>query len=259
MMVGMIPSVDPALLSFAVEIVREAGDYTLGLFQSATLDITHKADGSKVTQADHRAEHMLRDRIMEAFPADAIQGEEHEDHAGTSGRHWVIDPIDGTESFARGVGLYANLLFLEDEHGPALGVINIPALHEIVWAGRGLGAWFNGVECRVSDQTGLEGAALSTSGFECWEPEVLERARQSGMLLRTWGDGYGYVLVATGRIDAMVDPAVNYWDVAPCQVIIAEAGGRLTALDGSTNIHSGNAIATNGHLHDAVLDALAGR
>jgi fructose-1,6-bisphosphatase/inositol monophosphatase family enzyme len=129
----------------------------------------------------------------------------------------------------------------------------------MVWAGRGLGAWFNGTPCRVSSTSDLEGAALSTSAFELWDVDMLERARKSEMLLRTWGDGYGYLLVATGRIDAMVDPVVNYWDIAPCEVIIPEAGGRLSTIDGDDDVTSGSALATNGGLHDAVVDMLTGR
>ncbi len=255
----MTPPADPTLLEFAIGIVREAGTYTLSHFQSATFDVVRKADGSPVTEVDHEVERLLRARIRDAFPDDAVEGEEHDDTAGTSGRRWVIDPIDGTESFTRGVGLYANLLYFEDEHGPAVGVINVPALDEMVWAGRGLGAWFNGTPCKVSSSTDLKGSALSTSAFELWDPEVLERARRSEMLLRTWGDGYGYLLVATGRIDAMVDPIVNYWDIAPCEVIIPEAGGRLSALDGSPDATTGTAVATNGVLHDDVIAMLNGR
>lgn len=256
MMGEMIPNVDSAVMEFAVGIVREAGTYTLSHFQSTTLDVVRKADGSPVTAVDHYVEHLLRGRISDEFPDDSIQGEEHDDREGTSGRRWVIDPIDGTESFMRGVGLYANLLYFEDEYGPAVGVINIPALNEMVWAGRGLGAWFNGTPCQVSATDDLAGAALSTSGYELWAPDMLERARRSKMLLRTWGDGYGYLLVATGRIDAMVDPVVHYWDIAPCEVIIPEAGGRLSAVDGTSAMDAGSAIATNSVLHDEIIAML---
>ena len=251
------PSTDPELVDFAAQIIREAGALTLQMFKAAELAVERKGDGTPVTVADRQAERYLRERIRERFPDDEILGEEEPDQAGTSGRRWVIDPIDGTESFARGVALYTNLLYLEDEHGPAVGVINVPAIDEMVVAGRGLGCTFNGVPCHVNDHATLERSMLSTSGFDWWEPDLLAAARRSAMGLRTWGDGYGYLLVATGRIEAMVDPSIKFWDVAPCQVIISEAGGRWSALDGSADAQQGSFVATNGILHDDVLALLA--
>jgi histidinol phosphatase-like enzyme (inositol monophosphatase family) len=251
------PATDPELVDFAAQIVREAGALTLEMFRATELAIERKVDGTPVTQADRQAERYLRERIRDRFPDDEILGEEEPDQAGTSGRRWVIDPIDGTESFARGVALYTNLLYLEDEHGPAVGVINVPAIDEIVVAGRGLGCRWNGLPCSVNDHADLERAMLSTSGFDWWEPELLATVGRSSLGLRTWGDGYGYLLVATGRIEAMVDPSIKFWDVAPCQVIISEAGGRWSALDGSQDAHQGSFVATNGRVHDELLAVLA--
>lgn len=253
------PAVDPSLLAFATEIVRRAGEFTLTHFRSEELHIERKHDGSPVTAADKGAEHLLRADIAERFPDDAILGEEHGEDGGNSGRRWIIDPIDGTEAFTHGVGLYSNLLYLEDEHGPAIGVINVPALGEIVYAGRGLGCFLNGLRCGVSDASSVRGSLLTTSSFESWDPDMLGRLHQSGMRMRTWGDGFGYMLVATGRAEAMVDPVIKLWDIAPCRVIIPEAGGRFTALDGSDDPEQGDAIATNGRLHDAVVALLNGR
>lgn len=248
--------IDPALLDFAVDAVSAAGGLTLELFQTTEFDVERKDDGSPVTIADRGAERLLRERIEAAFPDDAIHGEEEDDKPGSSGRRWVIDPIDGTISFTHGVALFTNLLYMEDEHGPAIGVINVPALGELVAAGRGLGCRFNGTPCRVNGHDSLAGSVLSASGFDWWEEEQLAKAHRSGMLLRTWGDGYGYVLVATGRIEAMVDPSIHFWDVAPCQVIIDEAGGRWSALDGTLDAAGGSFVATNGLIHDALLEAL---
>jgi histidinol phosphatase-like enzyme (inositol monophosphatase family) len=253
------PPVDRDLLDFAVDLVREAGDFTLGYFKSIGLDVEHKDDGSPVTEADTGAERLLRERIAARFPDDAVLGEEEGDTAGSSGRQWVIDPIDGTMAFTHGVGLYSNLLYLEDEHGPAIGVIGLPALDEIVFAGRGLGCFFNGEPCHVSSRTTLADSYLTTCGFDYWSKDLLARAHAAPIHLRTWGDGYGYALVATGRVDAMVDPVIKYWDIAPCQVINPEAGGRFTALSGADDAHAGDAIATNGLLHEQFLDLLAGR
>ncbi|MFN8053583.1 MAG: inositol monophosphatase family protein [Acidimicrobiales bacterium] len=243
-------------LEFAVDVVRKAGEFTLTHFRATELEIIRKEDGSPVTVADHGAEALMRELIGRRFPDDAILGEEEGDSPGTSGRRWVIDPIDGTEAFTHGVALYTNLLYMEDEHGPAIGVINVPALGETIWAGRGLGCWLNGLPCSVNDRSTLQGGVLSTSGFDYWEPEMLSGARASGMQMRTWGDGYGYMLVASGRIEAMVDPTIKFWDIAPCTVIIPEAGGTISRADGATGVELTSCVATNGVLHDQVIAAL---
>lgn len=251
-----MPAAEPREVDDAVTMVREAGELTMRWFRSASLTIDAKGDGTPVTEADRAAERLLRERIAERWPDDAITGEEEADRPGTSGRTWIIDPIDGTKTFTCGVPLYTNLLALHDDDGAVLGVINVPALGICVWAGRGLGCFENGEPARVSDRAGLEGAYLSSSGFDHWGEDALLAARRSGVHLRTWGDGYGFVLVATGRIEAMVDPAAALWDVAPLPVILAEAGGRFTDAAGNDGVGHGGAVATNGLLHDEVLALL---
>ena len=152
--------------------------------------------------------------------------------------------------------LYSSLLAIDDEDGPLVGVINMPALGEVVYAGRGLGCFDNGVPAHVSERDGLAGAYVSTCGYEHWDDDTLLRVKRAGAVLRTWGDGYGYALVATGRIDAMIDPDVAIWDVAPMPIILAEAGGRFTDWSGVTDPGTGSGVATNGRLHAAVLDLL---
>lgn len=257
----MVPMTQAALssdLEFAVDVVRQAGELTMTHFRATELEIIRKADGSPVTLADQGAEDLMRRLISARFPDDTILGEEGGEIVGTSGRRWVIDPIDGTEAFTHGVALYSNLLYLEDEHGPAVGVINIPAIGEMCWAGRGLGCFLNGIPCSVSTKGDLAGSVLSTSGFDYWDPEMLQRTRRSGMQMRTWGDGYGYLLVASGRIEVMVDPAINFWDIAPCLVIIPEAGGTLSRIDGATDVELTSCVATNGVVHDQAIKALNG-
>lgn len=248
----------PTLLDVAVELATAAGLLTLEWFRSSSLEVVRKADGTPVTQADQAAERFLRQQIAERFPTDAIVGEEEDDVPGTSGRTWILDPIDGTKAFTHGVPLYTNLVAVNDGQGPAVGVINMPALGEIVYAGRGLGCFVNGEPTRVSDRTRIEGSYLTSCGFDYWSDEMLAVARDSGAALRTWGDGYGYALVATGRVEAMCDPEVALWDVAPMPVILAEAGGRFTDLDGVADPGRGTGLASNGHLHDAWLDRLRG-
>lgn len=250
------PPADPALVDHAVHIARAAGELTLQWFRHADLAVDHKGDGSPVTEADLAAERLMRDELAAAFPDDAIIGEEHPDAAGTSGRTWVIDPIDGTKAFTKGVPLYSNLLALVDEHGPAIGVINLPALGETVWAGRGLGAFHNGTPCRVSDHASLAGAYVMTSGFGYWPSGALEAVLASPAIFRTWGDAYGYSLVATGRAEAMIDPLANPWDVAPIAVIIPEAGGRYSTFDGDDGPdawRTGSGVGTNGAIHADLL------
>lgn len=250
------PPTDPDLVEFASGLVRAAGRFTLEHFRSASLHVETKEDGSPVTIADKGAERLIRDAIHEVFPDDAVHGEEEDPKHGSSGRRWVIDPIDGTKAFTHGVPLYTTLLYLEDEHGPAVGVIGMPALGELVAAGRGLGCTLNGAACRVSDRTELDGAVLTSSGFEYWEPSMMASVRTSGLAMRTWGDGYGYALVASGRAHAMVDPVINFWDIAPCMVIIPEAGGTVSALDGTLPAEPESFVATNGPLHAEVLAVL---
>ncbi len=247
------------LLDAAVDIVRQAGEITLEWFQSATLEIERKGDGTPVTQADKAAERFVREQISSRFGDDTILGEEEDDLTGTSERTWIIDPIDGTKAFTHGVPLYTNLLAVNDATGPAIGIINMPALGEMVYAARGLGCFVNGRPARVSDRTRVAGSYLSATGFDYWSDEMVAAARASGAALRTWGDGYGYALVATGRIDAMCDPQVALWDVAPMPVILAEAGGRFTDLEaGTERADLGSGLATNGHLHDEWLERFRG-
>lgn len=251
------PPADPALVEAAVAILREAGELTLRHFRHPDLVVDDKADGTPVTVADRDAERLVRERILAAFPGDTVRGEEEDDHHGTSGRTWVVDPIDGTKAFTHGVPLYSNLLAVDDEHGPLVGVINIPALGETVWAGRGLGCVHGGVPVHVSDHGTLRGSWVMTSGLANWPHEVVARVQAAGIHLRTWGDGYGYLMVATGRAEAMVDPEAAVWDVAPMPLILAEAGGRFTSTGGAEGAHHGSGVGSNGAVHDALLELLA--
>jgi histidinol-phosphatase len=222
------------------------------------LEVIRKGDGTPVTAADRDAERFLRERLAEAFPGDGLLGEEEAPTASTTGRRWIIDPIDGTKAFTCGVPLYSNLLALEDEHGIAIGVVNLPALGETVWAGRGLGCWSERGPAAVSTHAGLEGAYVMSSSFGHWPPGSVAALEASGAILRTWGDGYGYALVATGRVAAMVDPIVEPYDIGPMPVILAEAGGRFTDLAGDDTIETGSGVASNGLVHEQLLAILQG-
>ena len=240
-----------------VDIARRAGELTLKWFQSPTLTVQNKHDGTPVTEADRAAEVFIRDELRRRFPHDSIVGEEFDTYVGSSDRTWYIDPIDGTKAFSHGVPLYSNLLALLDRDGCAVGVVNLPALDEVVYAARGTGCFYNDAVCHVSTTATIDGAYLSTSGLDHWSPAALARVLDSPCKLRTWGDGYGYLLVATGRIDAMIDPLVEPYDIAPMSVILREAGGCFTDLHGVDRIDGGSGLATNGHLHDEVRALLA--
>lgn len=238
------------LLRFATEIVAAAGELTQRYFRSSDLEVVAKADGSPVTIADQQAEQLIRDAIAAEFPNDAIMGEEYGATDAPSGRQWVIDPIDGTKSFTAGVPLYANLLAVIDDGVPVLGVLNLPAVDEMLAAVVGHGATCNGDSIRVSDKSRLTGSYVMTSSVRFWPEPFLQRVLDEGMILRTWGDAYGYAMVATGRAEAMIDPRANLWDVAPIGVILSEAGGEFTDLEGNERVTAGNGIGTNGVLHD---------
>jgi len=250
------------LLDFAVRIAHEAGALTLRYFRAPDLDIERKADDSPVTRADKGAEELPRDRIRAACPDDGIVGEEFGEDAGTSGRRWILDPVDGTRSFVRGVPLYGTLVALEEEGRAVLGVIHMPALFETVYAASGVGAqWRLGDEARparVSSTASLNDALLSTTsvgGFErAGRLEVYEGLRARVQRDRGWSDCYGHLLVATGRVDVMVDPLMAEWDCAALQPVVEGAGGRFTSLAGVATHRGGSAVSTNGLLHDAVLE-----
>lgn len=250
------PPVDQATLDLAVALTREAGDRTLRWFRRDDLEVHRKDDGTPVTAADRDAERFLREQLGARFPGDGVLGEEESPTPSTTGRRWILDPIDGTKAFTCGVPLYSNLLALEDEHGIAVGVINLPALGETVWAGRGLGCWTERGRARVSGHADVAGAFIMSSSFMRWPGDVALQLDRAGAVLRTWGDGYGYALVATGRAAAMVDPIVEPYDVGPMPVILSEAGGRFTDLTGAETIEGGSGLATNGHLHDELLALL---
>jgi histidinol phosphatase-like enzyme (inositol monophosphatase family) len=252
-----LPPADPATLDLARELLQEAGERTLRWFRSPDLAVEEKGDGTPVTAADRDAERFLRTELATAFPDDGVLGEEEPPTASSSGRRWIIDPIDGTKAFTCGVPLYSNLLALEDQHGIAVGVINLPALGETVWAGRGLGCWSQLGPARVSAVDTLTGAYVMSSSFNSWSPAQVAAVEGAGAILRTWGDGYGYALVATGRVAAMVDPIVQPYDIAPLPVIMAEAGGRFTDLAGRESIEHGSGLGTNGLVHHELLALLA--
>ena len=256
-------TIDPSelkqTLDFAVGIAREAGAMTLQYFKGS-FAAERKADNSFVTIADREAERFLRRQIEQTFPDDAILGEEEGEKPGPSGRRWIIDPIDGTYSFVHGVPLYAVLIGLEVDADPLLGVVNLPALNENVYAAQGLGCFHNDEPARVSSTASLDEALLVSTDFGTCEQfgfgEAADALQQRVHARRTWGDAYGHVLVATGRADIMLDPVMNVWDCAALLPIIEQAGGTFTDWGGARTIDGGNAISTNGRLFADVMNLI---
>ena len=258
-------------LEHAKAIAYQAGEITLRYFYSIEkLTVENKADESPVTIADREAERYIRERIAERFPDDAVLGEEYPDTGGTTGYRWFVDPIDGTKSFIHGVPLYSVLIGLgridlEGKEQCVGGVIALPALGELVWAGCGLGTWHETSRsepkrCRVSACSNLAEATFLTSEVSTFDKynrrEAYNRLEKNVRLVRTWGDAYGYVLVATGRAEVMVDPIMSDWDAAPLQIILEEAGGRFTDWKGNATIFGKEGVGSNGVLHEEILAVL---
>lgn len=249
-------------LEFAVGLAEAAGHLTLRYY-GHRVDHDQKGDGSPVTIADREAEAMIRARIAERYPDHGVLGEEFgETNAGAPVR-WILDPIDATRSFMRGVPLYGVLIGVEVEGVATVGVCHFPPLRETVAAATGLGCRWNGSPCGVSPVTRLEDALVLTTdpvmlGTVGKDPGWPRLQAKAGMV-RTWGDCYGHALVATGRAEVMVDPIMNVWDCAPFLPILNEAGGRFTDRGGVATIHGGSAVSSNGVLHEEVLALLADR
>lgn len=250
-------------LELARQIGVEAGKQTLKLFQNRELQVDRKNDSSPVTEADRNAETFLRNEIEKVFPDDGIVGEEHGVKEGKNSVRWILDPIDGTKSFISGVPLYGTMVGVEIDGRPEIGVVYIPGLDEGVFASTGNGAWhFKGedppTQCAVSQTSELSEAVIVTSEISTFGDrnagQVYEQLVEQAYFVRTWGDCYGYVLVATGRVDLMIDPILSVWDAAAVSPIISEAGGVFVDWSGESRIDAGEAFGTSPQLADKILD-----
>jgi histidinol-phosphatase len=248
------------LMDFAAETATLAGRLTLGYFGTGVRP-DFKADDSPVTVADRLSEEFIRGQIEKRFPGHAIVGEEFgaTEIAGANIR-WFIDPIDGTKSFIRGVPLYAVLLGVEIDGVPAVGAAYYPGTDELLVAATGEGCYWNGRPARVSEVTDLSRAYLSCSdfgGFELYgKLDAWQRLARQVYVRAGWTDAYGYLLVATGRLEVMLDPIMQPWDCGPFVTILQEAGGYFGDWHGNPTIHGGEGLGTNGALRDEVLALL---
>jgi len=244
-------------LDFAIETAYLAGRLTLGFFQSG-IRPDWKADNTPVTTADRQAEELIRRRIARRYPSHAIVGEEYGAQGDENASHrWFIDPIDGTRSFVCGVPSYAVLLGLEVEGQPRVGVACFPALNEMLGAASGEGCWWDGRRASVSTVSSIKQAVVAFSNPASFarhgRGEAWERIKAAAYYCAGWGDAYGYLLVATGRVDVMLDPIMHPWDCAPFPPILEEAGGYFGDWSGTTTIYQNEAMATNLTLLPEVL------
>jgi histidinol-phosphatase len=259
---------DLADLDLARRIADAADAVTHGRFRASDLTVEAKPDRTPVTDADVACEDEVRRLLAQERPDDAVLGEERGGTPG-AGRQWIVDPIDGTKNYSRGIPVFATLLALVVDGEPTVGVVSAPALGRRWWAGRGLGAFTSDVArgidvapISVSAVGDLADAYVSTTDLDYWR-EVGRRDRWLALTEATWesrafGDFLHHVLVAEGLLDAAVDPGANVWDLAAPAVVVREAGGRLTDFTGDDRLDAGEGISTNGRLHDAVLRVLAG-
>jgi histidinol-phosphatase len=248
-------------LRFAHVLADNADDIAMRRFRALDLRVDTKPDLTPVSDADHAVEESLRNVLRRSRPRDAVHGEEFGRTPGGP-RCWVIDPIDGTKNYVRGVPVWATLIGLMDGDAVVVGVVSAPALGRRWWAAAGGGAWTGrsltkAARCQVSAVSKLCDASLSYSSLSGWEEQGLLDGflalTRSVWRTRGFGDFWSHVLVAEGSADVSAEPEVSLWDVAALQVIIEEAGGRFTDLSGRATPQGGSIVCTNGHLHDEVL------
>lgn len=250
-------------LQLALALADEADAITLRHFRSTSLVVRTKIDLTPVSEADEAVERMLRDRLAVARPDDGIAGEEFGASGATersTGHRWILDPIDGTKNYVRGIPVYATLIGLVDGDRVIAGVVSAPALGRRWWASRGEGAFLNGQRIHVSRIASLDDAHIAFDGIHDFDrrgstEKFLALVRRCSRD-RGFGDFWIHMLVAEGAIEIAVEPAMAAWDVAALQVIVEEAGGTFTTLGGEARFDGGNGVSTNGLLHETVLEAL---
>ncbi|HET7326416.1 MAG TPA: histidinol-phosphatase [Nocardioidaceae bacterium] len=248
-------------LRLAHVMADDSDSLTMSRFKSLDLHVEAKPDLTPVSDADRSVEEAIRRTLGRARPRDAILGEE-QGASGWGPRRWVIDPIDGTKNFIRGVPVWATLIALVIDDEVAVGLVSAPALGRRWWASKGDGAWtgrniMSPTRCQVSDVATLADASLSYSSFSGWEDQgrledLLSLGRRCWRT-RAYGDFWSHMMVAEGAVDVAVEPDLEVYDMAALTVVVEEAGGRFTSLAGQPGPYGGNALSSNGKLHDQAL------
>ncbi len=235
--------------TFIERIAQEAGAISLKYYNSPSLKIETKSNDTPVTQADKQAEEYLRGEIKKHFPHDSIIGEEYDNEKGSTDVRWILDPIDGTKTFIRGVPFYGTLIAREEGDTVTHGCVYIPALNELLYAERAHGCWWNGARCHASRVSEVDKITLVTTDHARLKKslgrDTVSNLIENVSLYRTWGDCYGHVLVATGRADLMLDAKCEVYDIAPFAVIMDEAGAHYESFAGERTIRGGDLITCN--------------
>jgi histidinol-phosphatase len=251
-----------SILSAAIDAARAAGDVALHYFRT-NLTVETKADRTPVTKADRECETKITEVLSARFPEHGFLGEELGERQGTANARWIIDPIDGTKNFIRGIPFFATLIALEEAGEITAGVMYAPAINDLLYARKGQGAFANGQQVHVSDVAELHNAMLIHGGLKdlkvrpCWEPFlrlVEATARQRG-----FGDALGHSIVISGHAEVALEPEAKPWDLAATKILVTEAGGRFSDFAGTDSIYTGNAVVSNGRVHEAVVRILQGK
>ena len=247
-------------LDFALENIRKAGAITQKYFRQ-NFTTEYKSDNSPVTNADRECEAFLRNQIAMNFPADGIYGEE-EAKSGDQTRRWVIDPIDGTKSFASGVPLYSVLLSYEINEITVLACCYVPPVNELYHAAQGQGAYCNSSQIKVNQAISWEHGVVCCAGHKSMSSQGydvgLNSISKELMATRTWCDAYGHMMVARGDAIGMIDPVLEHYDISAPWLIVREAGGKFTTIDGKSDTPGRSGLSSNGLMHDALLKAIHG-
>lgn len=251
-----------AILNAAIEAAKAAGEVALHYFRT-NLAVEIKADRTPVTRADRECEAKIVEILRSYFPRHGFLGEELGEQTGTANSRWIIDPIDGTKNFIRGIPFFTTLIALEEEGDITMGVMYAPATNDLLYARKGNGTFANGRQVHVSDLGNLSEAMLVHGGLKdlkvrpCWQPFlrlVDATARQRG-----FGDALGHSVVICGQAEIALEPEIKPWDVAATKILVTEAGGRYSDFAGTSSIYTGSAVISNGRVHDAVINILQNR
>ncbi len=247
-------------LNFALELCDEIDKYTLSSFEDREFSVMTKADLTPVTEIDQETERRIRAAIEKQFPKDVIEGEEFGGQGTPGSRSWVIDPIDGTKNYLRGIPVWGTLIALCVDTQPVMGVISAPSLHRRWWASKNSGSFVNSREIHVSQLDDIKQIDASYGNIIQFKnagyPNALDHMVEHFGRVRALGDFWSHMLVAEGAMECGIDPVCEAWDIAPIKIIVEEAGGKFTSLHGDDTVYKGSGVSTNGLMHEEILQII---